>query len=124
MYADSVTNSMRNAINETNRRRAMQDKFNKEHGIEPRSIQKGIRDSLEVTTLVAEKSRGYDYLRKNAGADGLGNVGAEGIMRMIERLTAEMKAAAQNLEFEKAASLRDQVAELRRVLVEDSANIG
>ncbi|MCL2059486.1 MAG: excinuclease ABC subunit UvrB [Oscillospiraceae bacterium] len=125
MYADAVTNSMRNAINETNRRRALQDKYNKEHGIEPRSIQKGIRDSLEVTTVVAaEKNRGYDLLRKNAGADGLGNVGAEGIMRMIDRLTAEMKDAARNLEFEKAASLRDQVAELRRVLVEDSTGAG
>ena len=124
MYADTVTNSMRNAINETNRRRALQDKFNKEHGIEPRSVQKGIRDSLEVTTLVAEKSRGYDLLRRNAGADGIGNVGAEGIMRMIDKLTADMKTAAKNLEFEKAASLRDQVAELRRVLVEDSAGAG
>ena len=123
MYADVVTNSMRNAINETNRRRALQDKFNKDHGIEPRSIQKGIRDSLEVTTLVAEKSRGYDLLRRDAGADGLGNVGAEGIMRMIEKLTTAMKTAAQNLEFEKAASLRDQIAELRRVLIEDSSNV-
>ena len=124
MYADTITNSMRNAINETNRRRALQDKFNKDHGIEPRSVQKGIRDALEVTTLVAEKSRGYDLLRDSAGADGLGNVGAEGIMRMIEKLTAEMKAAAKNLEFEKAASLRDRVAELRRVLVEDSSGVG
>ena len=120
MYADNMTNSMRNAISETDRRRAIQDQFNKAHGIEPRSVQKGIRDALEVTTLVAEKSRGYDLLRGSAGAGGLGNVGAEGIMRMIDKLTAEMKSAAKNLEFEKAASLRDQVAELRRVLVEDS----
>jgi excinuclease ABC subunit B len=111
---------MRSAIDETNRRRAIQDKYNKDHGIEPRSIEKGIRDALEVTTLVAEKSRGYDLLRRNAGADGIGNVGPEGIMRMIEKLTDDMKAAAKNLEFEKAAELRDQVAELRRVLVEDS----
>jgi len=120
MYADNMTKSMRAAIDETNRRRAIQDQFNKDHGIEPRSVQKGIRDALEVTTLVAEKSRGYDILRRNAGTDGIGNVGTEGIMRMIEKLTGEMKAAAKNLEFEKAASLRDQVAELRRVLIEDS----
>jgi len=120
MYADKITNSMRNAINETNRRREIQKKFNEEHGIEPRSIQKGIRDALEVTTLVAEKSRGYDLLRSNAGADGIGNIGPEGIMRMIDKLMAEMKAAAKNLEFEKAASLRDQVADLRKVLIEDS----
>ena len=120
MYADAVTNSMRNAINETDRRRAIQDQFNKEHGIEPKSIEKGIRDALEVTTMVAEKSRGYDFLRKSAGADGIGNVGPEGIMRMIERLTDDMKTAAKNLEFEKAAELRDRVSELRRVLVEDS----
>ena len=122
MYADTMTRSMRAAIDETNRRRVIQDKFNKDHGIEPQSVQKGIRDALEVTTLVAEKGRGYDLLRRNAGADGLGSVGVEGIMRMIEKLTDEMKAAAKNLEFEKAASLRDQVAELRRVLIEDSGS--
>jgi excinuclease ABC subunit B len=120
MYADRVTNSMQNAIGETNRRRAIQEEFNRAHGIEPRSIQKGIRDALEVTTLVAEKNRGYDLLRSSAGPDGVGNIGIEGIMRMIEKLTAEMKTAAKNLEFEKAAALRDRVAELRRVLVEDS----
>jgi excinuclease ABC subunit B len=120
MYADRITNSMRSAIDETNRRRDIQKKYNEDHGIEPRSIQKGIRDALEVTTLVAEKSRGYDLLRGSAGADGIGNIGPEGIMRMIDKLMAEMKTAAKNLEFEKAASLRDQVAELRRVLVEDS----
>jgi len=120
MYADKVTNSMRAAIGETNRRRALQEEFNTAHGIEPQSVQKGIRDSLEVTTLVAEKNRGYDLLRSGAGADGIGNVGTEGVMRMIEKLTAEMKAAAKNLEFEKAATLRDRVAELRRILIEDT----
>jgi excinuclease ABC subunit B len=119
MYADKITNSMRNAIDETNRRRDIQRMFNEDHGIEPQSVIKGIRDALEVTTLVAEKSRGYDLLR-STGADGIGNIGPEGIMRMIDKLMAEMKNAAKNLEFEKAASLRDQVAELRRVLIEDS----
>ena len=123
MYADTITNSMRNAIGETNRRRAIQEKFNKDHGIEPRSIQKGIRDALEVTTMVAEKSRGYDLLRSAAGPDGIGNIGPEGIMRMIEKFTVEMKAAAKNLEFEKAASLRDQIAELRKILIEDSGAV-
>ncbi|MDR3120257.1 MAG: excinuclease ABC subunit UvrB [Clostridiales bacterium] len=120
MYAERITVSMQNAINETNRRRVIQDRYNREHGIEPQSIQKGIRDALEVTTLVAEKSRGYDTLRGSLGADGIGNVGSEGLMRMIEKLTAEMKAAAKNLEFEKAANLRDRINELRRVLVEDA----
>ena len=119
MYADKVTKSMARAIGETNRRRAIQDAYNKEHGIEPASVMKGIRDAIEVT-LVAEKSKGYDIIRGAVGADGVGNVGPEGIMRMIDKLTVEMKAAAKNLEFEKAAGLRDQIGELRRVLLEDT----
>ncbi|MDR1059784.1 MAG: excinuclease ABC subunit UvrB [Clostridiales bacterium] len=121
MYADAITKSMQSAISETNRRRAIQAAHNLERGIQPRSIQKGIRDSLEVTTIVAEKPKGYGI----AGgafdigkAGGVGDVGAEGLMRMIDKLTEEMKAAAKNLEFEKAAGLRDRIAQLKKVLLE------
>jgi excinuclease ABC subunit B len=121
MYADSVTKSMQSAISETNRRRAIQAGYNEEHGIQPRSIQKGIRDALEVTTIVAEKAKGYGVAGgafDSGLAGGVGNVGAEGLMRMIDKLTDEMKAAAKNLEFEKAAGLRDRIGQLKKVLLE------
>ena len=119
MYADSVTKSMERAISETNRRRAIQDVYNKQHGIEPKSIQKDVRSVIEVTA-VAEKSSGYEVIRNMTGADGVGNIGAEGLMRMIEKLTVQMKEAAKNLEFEKAVGFRDKINELRKVLLEDA----
>ena len=121
MYADQVTRSMARAIDETNRRRAKQAAFNKAHGVVPTSVKKGIRDSLEVTVAVgaaAEPGRGYG-VAGGAGADGVGSVGPEAVMRMIDKATEEMKAAAKGLEFEKAAGLRDKIAELRRILIEE-----
>jgi excinuclease ABC subunit B len=118
MYADKVTESMRRAISETNRRREIQQAFNREHNIEPKSIQKGIRDAIEVTK-VAEKGGSYRVGRGSASdVDGLGDIGVEGLMRMIEKLTGEMKAAAKNLEFERAAGLRDAIQEMKNRLIE------
>jgi len=114
MYADTVTESMRRAISETNRRRAVQREYNIKHNIKPKSISKGIRDAIEVTKI-AEKGERYSA---GIDADGLGDAGVEGLMRMIDKLTNEMKAAAKNLEFEKAANLRDSIQELRSKLVD------
>ena len=112
MYADTETDSMRFAIDETNRRRAIQDAYNKEHGITPRGITKQIRDLTDRVKAVAEE-------QGLVSEDGvIADVPKEELTRMVKDLEAQMKAAAKNLEFEKAALLRDQVVELRRLLVE------
>jgi excinuclease ABC subunit B len=111
MYADNITDSMRYAIDETNRRRAKQQKYNQEHGIEPRSIVKQIKDLTDQMAvdgqrekMVAERRTGYNITQ---------TMPAHEIEHLIEQLEKQMKAAAAELEFEKAALLRDQIAELR-----------
>ena len=99
MYADSVTPSMETAITETNRRRAIQMRYNEEHGIIPRTIMKDVRDVLQITP--AEKSNGGRRLTKLER------------MQRIEQLTREMKHAAKLLEFEHAAWLRDEIEKLK-----------
>ncbi len=106
MYADTVTNSMRDAIDETNRRRAVQVKYNQEHGIVPASIVKEIRDLTDRVRIVAEEKPEYR----------VGEIPRGEAMRLIKELEKQMKAAAAELEFEKAAILRDQIIELRRNL--------
>lgn len=101
MYADRITKSMDYAITETNRRRKIQSEFNEAHGIIPRSVHKEIHDSLEVTR-VAEDQASYVV------EDEVMDVEAE-----IMNLEAEMLTAAENLEFEKAAALRDRIKELK-----------
>ncbi|MFN8496518.1 MAG: excinuclease ABC subunit UvrB [Anaerolineae bacterium] len=109
MYADNMTDSMRRAIAETNRRRAIQVAYNTEHGIEPRSIVKAVRDQIERAKQVAEEQAPYSI-----GKD----MPAPEIHKLIKDLEKSMKAAAAELEFEKAALLRDQISELRRSLQE------
>ncbi len=99
MYADSVTRSMENAINETNRRRAIQNEYNLKNGIVPKTIIKDVRDVLEIGTKV-----------KDLPAKNLSRAEREA---EIKRLTAEMRQAAKILEFEYAAKLRDKINELR-----------
>ena len=110
MYADHVTASMRTAIDETERRRGIQDDWNREHGIEAATITKAIRDITDhVRGEVAEDAEPYDAaFPADAPPDEL--------LRMVRELEREMKAAAKNLEFEKAAALRDRIVELRREL--------
>ncbi len=103
MYADKITGSMERAIGETDRRREIQDKFNKEHNITPTSIIKGVRDIIEATK-VAEGEEKYNVERKNA----------VDVASYIVELENEMRLAAENLEFEKAARLRDEIKELRK----------
>ncbi len=110
MYADNVTISMQTAIEETYRRRKIQLDYNAEHGIEALSIIKAVRDITDHVRQVAEERTGYD-----AGARAA--IPKDDILRMVKELETQMKAAAKNLEFEKAAALRDQVVELRRELV-------
>lgn len=103
MYADNVTNSMERAITETYRRRGIQQQYNEEHGIVPKSVSKEIRDILEIsTTETGEKKR--KGKRMNPGEK----------EAMIAKLTNEMKNAAKLLEFEHAAYLRDKIEQLRK----------
>lgn len=99
MYGDTVTNSMERAIKETLRRREKQEKYNKEHGIVPKTIKKDVRDILEISSSKNEKSH-----KRMSRAEK---------EQMIKQLTAEMKAAAKILEFEHAAYLRDRINKLR-----------
>lgn len=119
MYADRITDSMKFAIDETNRRRAKQVAYNQEHGIEPVSIFKAIHDlteRLSVPASVAENRAGYS-------ADGKSHftpIPANELKRIISEMEKEMKQAAKDLEFEKAAMLRDQIFEMRVMLAEQS----
>jgi excinuclease ABC subunit B len=109
MYADKITPSMQTAIDETYRRRKLQAEYNAEHGIEAASIHKAIRDITDqVRMAVAEETADYGSTRE---------MPKDEVLRMVKELESQMKAAAKNLEFEKAAGLRDQVVELRRRLV-------
>jgi len=105
MYADRVTDSMRYALSETERRRAIQRAYNEEHGITPLGIQKTIRDIGDRLRQVAEEPATY-----TTAAD----LPKEEIARMIVEIERQMKQAAKELDFERAALLRDQVVELRR----------
>ncbi len=114
MYADQITDAMRQAIDETNRRREIQVAYNQEHHIEPASVVKSVRDLT-------------DRLARDAGVEPAGDVRKKAskleqkeLARMIAELEKQMKAAAKELEFERAAMLRDQVYELRAMLADES----
>ena len=109
MYADVVTESMRIAIEETNRRRTIQEAWNHAHNIEPQGIRKAIRDITNRVRHVAEEQAPYL-------ANGELNIPKDELARLIRDLETQMKQSAKALEFEKAALLRDQVVELRRQL--------
>ena len=110
MYADTITLSMHEAIEETARRRQIQEDYNREHGITPQGIKKAIKDITErVAAAVAEDRAIYD-----ASEPAPGPATKEEVMRLIKELEVQMKQAAKNLEFEKAALLRDRIIELRR----------
>lgn len=101
MYADELTDSMEKAIKETNRRREIQEKYNKEHNIIPKTINKAIRESIRATYQVAEDSAEYKI---EAG---------ETLEQTIDRLTQEMIKFANELDFENAAKIRDKIKELK-----------
>ncbi len=107
MYAEDITDSMQQAIEETNRRRQLQVQYNQEHNIVPQSIIKDIRDLTDRVHTVAEEQGQYLVAH---------DIPKDQLMRLIKELEQQMKAAAAELEFEKAALLRDQIFELRRGL--------
>ena len=114
MYADRVTDSMQAAIDETDRRRARQVAYNEEHGIVPETITKAIRDIHEGLRRVAEERAELQVAGKEP----------EELVEMMGRLEAQMKEAARNLEFERAAALRDEILQLRRLREELAAAPG
>ncbi len=126
MYADHVTESMRAAIDETDRRRAVQVAYNTAHGIEPATIIKEIHDINERLRSVAEATDVYTA-NGPAGRFGPHDLGAAGrgqVERLVAQLEADMKGAARQLEFERAAALRDEIQQIRlRVLEEDQSAI-
>ncbi len=105
MYADKITGSMERAINETNRRRTIQSKYNAENGITPKTIVKGVRDLIEIGSSDEDK---VSKKKKNSA-----KMTKKEKESLIEKLTKEMKEAARHLEFEKAAFLRDKISEIR-----------
>ena len=102
MYADELTDSMEKAISETNRRRKIQEQYNKEHGITPKTIQKSVRDSIKAS-IIEEAETKYNISKD------------ESIEDIINKLTDEMLKYASNMEFEKAAELRDKIKELENM---------
>ena len=106
MYADTITGSMEAAIRETNRRRKIQTEYNEAHGIIPKTIVKDVRDVIEIGRSEKNERKTADGKPKR--------MTAKERDRKIEELTAQMKRAAKNLEFEQAAYLRDKIAELRK----------
>jgi len=114
MYANTMTDSMRRAIDETNRRRAKQVAYNEEHGIQPVGIYKAVHDLTEQLSVRAVSETKADYHVRRGGME------KSELQRVISELEKQMKEAARNLEFEKAAVLRDQIFELRGILAEES----
>lgn len=113
MYADTMTRSMKAAIDETYRRRALQMAYNAEHGITPAGIVKEIKDLTDRIRSVAEEQAQYRTDGDHPGA--IAQMPREELFKLIKDLESQMKKAARDLEFEKAAMLRDQIVELRRV---------
>lgn len=104
MYADKITDSMKYAIDETNRRRSIQEAYNKEHGITPKTIHKNIRDLIAITHAVEKEETSQTDFKQMT---------AQQRREAIEVMELEMRAAAKDLNFEKAAQLRDMILELR-----------
>ena len=109
MYADRITDSMRSAIDETNRRRTIQDSHNQKHGIQPQSIQKEVHDITEGIKTISDNRARYQVVRQEMSRTDM--------YKVVKDLEVQMKEAAKNLQFEKAAQFRDEIYELRRLLV-------
>ena len=135
MYADRVTGSMQRAMDETDRRRAVQEAYNIEHHITPKSVSKDVKELIELTKIeedmvtdgkglspkkgkkkssAAGMDHGHEPYAQDVAATKVADITAEELYNKIEELDRQMKAAAKQLEFEKAAKLRDQLGELRQ----------
>jgi excinuclease ABC subunit B len=111
MYADTITAAMRAAIDETERRRSMQQAYNEEHGITPRTVDKAIRDTIRGG--VDEEA-----VRRVVSAEAMSQMDTDDIRDVIVALEIEMRKAAEDLDFERAAELRDEIKELKASFVE------
>jgi len=118
MYADDVTDSMRAAIGETNRRRHLQVRYNEEHGIDPQTIRKKVSDILELVSSSSPSSRRRDRSLGSMEVSSPVELAGEDLGRLIQSLEDEMREAARELRFEYAARLRDEVTELKREMKE------
>ena len=110
MYADAVTDSMRAAIDETERRRAIQQKYNEEHGITPQTIKKAVRDLISITKEIAAQEVKFEKDPES--------MDRQELEKLIADVTKKMKKAAADLNFEAAAELRDKMVELKKTLEE------
>jgi excinuclease ABC subunit B len=121
MYADRMTDSMKYALDETNRRRAKQVKFNQEHGIVPVSIHKAIRDITDSLSAEGrEKALGLGESKAEYRAGRKAKAADHGeLQRMLLEMERQMKEAAKNLEFERAAALRDEIFEIKGILADN-----
>ena len=116
MYADKLTDSMTKAVQETKRRRALQEEHNRKHNITPKTIEKGITDILELV----EKTRASDLSGLSKSSLDTTNASKEDLIKLSKNIEIEMKSAAELLEFELAARLRDELKELRKEIQEFS----
>ena len=110
MYAYKITDSMRTAIDETERRRKIQKEYNEEHGIVPKTIQKAVRDRIRIS-----KKAGTDITEEEKDPESMSEKELE---KLIKELEKQMKKAAADLNFEAAAELRDKLIELKKTLQE------
>ena len=110
MYADTITDSMRIAIDETMRRRSMQQQYNEEHGITPTTIKKAVRDLISISKEVAETE---DRMMKDPES-----MSKKELEKLVKDVEKQMRAAAADLNFEMAAELRDKMIELKKNLAE------
>jgi len=113
MYADKETEAIQGALDETNRRRALQLTYNEEHGITPESIVKGVSDIAELLALESPTVPG----RRRRGQRDVEGMSQEELEKLVVTLEEEMSVAAEELRFEYAAKLRDEIKELRRELL-------
>ena len=121
MYADKVTESMQVAIDETDRRRAVQDAYNVEKGIEPTTIVKGIHDLNQRLRAVAEST--IVYTSEREGGRPFDESDRVKVEALVTRMEAEMRGAAKELEFERAAALRDEIQQIRLRVLEQDASV-
>jgi superfamily II DNA/RNA helicase len=123
MYADRTTESMAAAIEETNRRRSVQEAYNTEHGIEPTTIVKEIHDINERLRTVAERTVVYTSEREELAGRALTLENTKAIEKLVAKMEAEMRNAAKQLEFERAAALRDEIQQIRLRVLEQDASV-
>ena len=108
MYADTITDSMRRAIDETNRRRAVQEAYNEEHGITPQTIKKAVRDLISISKDIAREEKEYEKDPES--------MSRKELEKLIGEVEKQMRKAAAELNFEAAAELRDKMIRLKNHL--------